>query len=90
MAEVLRANDIQIDEAQVRSKIEQVAQPYENPQEVVDYYYSNQEQLAGVQNVVLEDQVVSWVLEQAKTEEINTDFETVMNPPAPEVEAEGE
>jgi trigger factor len=88
VAEVLRANDIQLDEALVREKVEQFAQSYEDPQEVIDYYYSNQEQLATIQNVVLEEQVVSWVLEQAKVEETDSNFDAIMNPPAPAAEAE--
>ena len=83
IAEVLKVNDIQVDAAMVRERVEQFAQSYEDPQEVIDYYYSNQEQLANIQNVVLEEQVVAWVESQVKVVDEATDFEAVMNPPAP-------
>jgi len=68
----------------VRQKVEQFAQSYENPQEVIDYYYANRQQLSSIENVVLEDQVVDWVLGQAKVEKSETGFDELMNPVAPE------
>ncbi len=90
IAEVLSSNNIELDEARVRQKIEQFAQSYEDPQQVIDYYYSNKEQLSGIQNLVLEDQVVDWVLDQVKVEDAVKGFDEVMNPQAPESEAAGE
>ena len=83
----MNANNIQLDADRVRKRVEQFAESYEDPQEVIDYYYQNQEQLNSVQNVVLEEQVVDWVLEQAKVEEQATDFESLMDP-KPEAAAE--
>ena len=58
----------------MRRTIEEYASSYEHPEEVVKHYYANQEQLASVQNVVMEDQVVDWVLEQVQVEEEPTSF----------------
>jgi trigger factor len=80
IAEVVKANDIQLDEARLRARVEEVAASYEQPQEVIDYYYSNQQQLAGMQNLVLEEQVMDWVLEQAQVEDEDTAFADLMNP----------
>jgi trigger factor len=80
IGEIIRKNDIQLDETQVRKRVEQFAGSYESPQEVVDYYYSNKNQLAQIENVVLEDQVVDWVLEKARVEEVESDFDQLMNP----------
>jgi len=87
IAEVLSSNNIELDEERVRQKIEQFAQSYEDPQQVVDYYYSNKEQLSGIQNLVLEDQVVDWVLDQVKVEDAAKGFDEVMNPATPDAEA---
>jgi trigger factor len=64
IAEIVKQNDLQVDNDRVRKKIEEYAASYEKPEEVVNYYYSNEQQLAAVSNVVLEDQVVDWVLDQ--------------------------
>jgi len=68
VSEVVRQNLIQLDPDRVRNAIETVAASYENPQEVVQYYYGNQELLAGVQQTVIEEQVVDWMLENAGLE----------------------
>ncbi|OQX43343.1 MAG: hypothetical protein B0D83_01510, partial [Candidatus Sedimenticola endophacoides] len=55
---------------------------YEQPQEVIDYYYDdkNQQQLASVANVVMEDQVVDWVIGQVRVEEKQVSFAELMEP----------
>ncbi len=80
IAEVVKANEIKLDEERVRARVEEVAQSYEQPQEVIDYYYANQQQLAAMQNLVIEEQVVDWVLEQAQVEDDPTSFDALMNP----------
>ncbi len=74
VSEIIKQNGIQIDNDRVRSTIEEFASSYEQPEEVVKYYYGNQEQLAAVQNVVIEDQVVDWVLEQIEVIDEQTTF----------------
>ncbi len=74
IAEVIKKNEIRLDAERVRKTVEEFASDYDNPQEVIDWYYSNKEQLAMVENLVLEDQVVDWVLGQAKVEEEPTSF----------------
>ncbi|MEJ2393327.1 MAG: trigger factor [Candidatus Thiodiazotropha sp.] len=74
IGEIIKRNDIQIDNDRVRKTIEDFASSYEQPEEVVKYYYGNQQQLASIQNVVLEDQVVDWVLEQTEVNDEQTTF----------------
>ncbi len=80
VAEVIKANEIKLDEDRVKDKIEKFAQTYDKPQEVIDYYNSNAEQMALVQNIVLEEQVVDWVMEQAKVKEVKSSFEEITAP----------
>ncbi len=80
IGEVIKQNAIEVDQDRVRAKVEQLAQSYEDPQEVLNYYYGNREQLAGIENVVLEDQVVDWVMQQAQVEERVSGFDELMNP----------
>ncbi len=74
VGEIIKQHEIKIDNDRVRKTIEDFASSYEQPEEVVKYYYGNQEQLAAVQNVVLEDQVVDWVLEQTEVNDEQTTF----------------
>ncbi len=80
MAEVIKENEIKLDQERVLAKVAQFASTYEDPQEVIDYYNSDKQQLAGVENVVIEDQIVDWILEQVKIEDSASTFDEVMNP----------
>ena len=53
-------------------RVDEIASTYEQPQEVVDYYYSKPELLSSVEAVVLEDQVTELVLSKAKVKEEDT------------------
>ena len=80
VAEVIKANEIKLDDERVKDKIEKFAQTYDKPQEVIDYYNANAEQMALVQNIVLEEQVVDWVMEQSKVEDVKSSFEEITAP----------
>jgi trigger factor len=66
LAELARQNEVTIDGAKVRKAIEEVAQTYEEPREVVQMYYSDQRLLQSIENSVLENQVVDWVVNNAR------------------------
>lgn len=63
MGEIIRQQDLKADADKVKETIEEMASSYENPEEVVDWYYSNQQQLASVEGATLEQQVVDQLLE---------------------------
>ncbi len=63
---VIRAHDLTADPQRVRARIEELAQPYADKDQVVAWYYQNDEQLASIEMHVLEDQVVDTVLAQAR------------------------
>jgi len=75
IAEVVRANGIAVDPQRVRAAVEDLASTYESPKEVVDYYYSSKDNLMNVETMVLEDQVVDWVLGQARVEDEPMSFQ---------------
>jgi trigger factor len=69
LAEFVARHGLKADGDRVRREIEELASTYETPQEVIDYYYSNDRQLASVESKVLEDQVVEKLLEGANITE---------------------
>jgi trigger factor len=68
-----------VDDARVDEAIAEQAATFEEPQEVIDWYANNPKARAAVENVVLEDQVVDWILERAKVEEEALSFEELVN-----------
>lgn len=75
IGEIIKRNGIQVDPARVRSTVETMAASYENPEEVVKWYYENRDALASAQSLVLEEQVVEWLLGQAQVEDKTCSFD---------------
>lgn len=82
LSEVVKSQSLTADADKVRAMVEEIASTYQEPKEVIDYYYSNQEQLQGIESAVLEDQVVEILLEKAKVVETASTYEGVLNPEA--------
>ena len=66
ISEIIKQNQIELDRERVRRAIEEIAASYEDADEVVKYYLSNRNQMATIENVVMEDQVVDWVMGQVE------------------------
>jgi len=79
LAELARQNEIALDGGKVREAIEEIAQTYEEPREVVQMYYSEQRMLQAVENSVLENQVVDWVVNNAKVTDKSMSFQQAIN-----------
>jgi len=78
LAEVVRINGLQAKPEQVRAQVEEQAQTYEVPAEVVKWYYQSPERLRDVESMVVEENVVAWALATAKVEDKKTDFDELM------------
>ena len=89
VAEIVRQNDIKPDNDRVRAMIEDLASAYQEPQQVVSWYMQNEQQLAEIQSVVLEEQVVDTVLQKAKVTDKQVAYEDAVKPAQP-AQIEGE
>ncbi len=57
-----------------------MAQTFEKPEEVVQMYYKNPDLMAGIEQNVIEAQVMEWVETQVKIEEKSKSFDDIMKP----------
>ena len=80
VSEVVKVEELTPDEERVRERINEIASTYDQPQDVIDYYYSQQELLSSVEAVVLEDQVTELVLSKAKVTEEKLSYEEAIKP----------
>ena len=78
LGEVVRANNLQSRPDQIRKLVEEIAQSYEKPQDVINWYLSDRKRLADLETVALEDNVTNWVLERAKVVETPVEFDELM------------
>jgi len=80
LSEVVQKNSIEIDNGKVLTTIENMAKSYERPDDVVRWYYSDEKRLDDVRQMVLEDQVIEWLVVQAKVTDETIKFSDVMDP----------
>jgi len=78
VSELVSSADLQAKPEQVRARIEEFAQNYEQPAQVVAYYLADRQRRAEIEAVVLEDNVVEHVLSKAKVTEQNIPFDEIM------------
>ena len=79
-SELIKKLELKAEAERVRATIEEMASTYQEPEEVINWYYSNQEQLASVESKVLEDQVVEKLLEGAKIAEKACSYQEAIAP----------
>ena len=81
-AAVVKTHSLEAKPEQVRALVEETAQSYENPQEVVRWYYAHPDQLAEMTGAAVEANVVDWVLSQAKVVGKPVEFNELMGRPS--------
>ncbi|MEM4986773.1 trigger factor [Collimonas sp. H4R21] len=79
LAEVVKENKLQATPEQVKAQVEDFAQSYEDPQQVLKYYFSDRRRLAEVEALVLEENVVNYVLGKSKVTEKSVAFDELMS-----------
>ncbi|MCF6192937.1 MAG: trigger factor [Kangiellaceae bacterium] len=80
VSEIIKQNKITSDKDKVRAKLDELASVYEQPEDVVNYYLSDENRLADVEQMVLEDTVIELVQASAKVKEVKKSFDELMNP----------
>jgi trigger factor len=78
VAELVKKNDLGPKPEQVRKVIEEHAESFEEPEQLVRWYYGDPARLAEVEALVMEDNVVEWAMGRMKVEDKPTDFDELM------------
>ncbi|CBL45235.1 FKBP-type peptidyl-prolyl cis-trans isomerase (trigger factor) [gamma proteobacterium HdN1] len=86
LSEFMRTSELSVDAERVRKTIEELAEPFEQPQEVIDWYNSNDQQRRQLEAAVLEDQAVEKLLETAQVSEKVCSYEDAIKPIEPAAE----
>jgi trigger factor len=78
LSQLVSENSLQATSDQVKAQIEDFAQSYEDPKEVLKYYYSDRNRLGEIEALVLEENVVNYVLGKAKVTTKSVAFDELM------------
>ncbi len=74
IGELVKQHNLDVKPEQVRALVEEAAQSYEQPDEVVKWHFQDRSRLADFESQALERNVMDWVLARAKVEELQTTF----------------
>jgi len=77
---LIEVTQMKVDPKRVRETVEELARTYDQPEQVIHWYYSNRDHLREVENLVLEEQLVDWILGKAHVREEALSFQDLMPP----------
>lgn len=78
ISNLIETQKIEVDQDRVKAYIDEMAENYEDPQEVIDFYSNDKEQRANIEAVVLEDQVVDYILAQGKVSDKEISYQDLL------------
>jgi trigger factor len=80
LGEVVQQQNLQADPAKVRESIEELASTYESPDDVINWYYSNKDELASIESTVIEDQIFDYIIEAAQVSDKPVSYQEIIKP----------
>lgn len=80
VGEIARQNSLKLDFNRVKETLSLIASTYEEPKQVIELYRNDSNLMAGLQNRVMEEQVIDWVAERAQSTDQNMSFTEAMRP----------
>lgn len=78
VAAVIQENDLQVDRDVVKARVDEICAPYEKPDEIRKIYFQNPQLMAQVENVVMEEQVIAWLVDRATLSTRDVSFGELM------------
>lgn len=79
MNEVIKQGNIELDRSRVQRKLEELVQQFPNPEQALKTYREDRQMQRQIENLVLEDQAIDWLLERARVADESASFRELMN-----------
>lgn len=79
LREIISKYELKAENAKVRQLIEEISASYDNPQQVISWFYHDKQRLAEIESLALEEQIIDLVLQQGQVTEKTTTFDEIMN-----------
>ncbi|STZ62893.1 Trigger factor [Moraxella lacunata] len=78
VGQIIDKQKLEVDQERVTAFISEAAENYEDPAEVIEYYTNDKQERAGIEAVVLEDQVVEYILSQGKVTDKEVKYQDLL------------
>ena len=80
IGDIARKEKVQVDYTRVREKVNEIAETFENPAQIVELYYNNPDLMSGVENTIMESQVIELIADKVNAKENKKTFADILNP----------
>ncbi|MGB1713786.1 MAG: trigger factor [Arenicellales bacterium] len=80
---VVKRLEIKPDADRVRERVEEMGSTYSDPEQFVRWYFEDKSRLAQIESVIIEEQAIDALLDEASITDTTVSFEEFMRPPAP-------
>ncbi len=80
VGEVARKNELRLDPKRLNETMRLIASTYEEPEQVIEMYRNDPQLMGGLQNRVMEEQVIDWIAERAQHTEQSLSFQEAIRP----------
>ncbi|RAW06529.1 trigger factor [Halomonas elongata] len=78
LAEVIKVNELDASDDEIKAKVEELAQQYQEPEQVVEYYMGNDQMKDQVKSAILEEKAVDVLLEQASVKDVEMSYQEAL------------
>lgn len=78
LAEVIKSNELDATDDEIRARIEELAEQYQEPQQVVEHYMNNEQLKTQVKSAVLEEKAVEKLLAQATVKDVEMSYQQAL------------
>ena len=82
LRQVIVDKEITVDEAMMRTRVEEMCAGYENADDMINMYMSNPQVMQQIEPMVVEQQAINWIIDNGKTKDKKISFKEFMNTPA--------
>lgn len=79
ISKLASANGIELDEEEVRARLEDLVEEYNQKEKIIEWFYDDEVRLAGVKADVLGEQVADWILETTQAKKVRTTYSEMMD-----------
>ncbi|MBZ9538341.1 trigger factor [Modicisalibacter tunisiensis] len=78
LGQVIEDNDLEASDDEIKAKVEELAQQYQQPEQVIEYYLKDEQMKNQVKSAVLEEKAVDKLLEQAQVKDVEMSYEEAL------------
>lgn len=87
LAEVIKSGELEASDDEIKVKVEELAQQYQEPEQVIEYYLGNDQLKTQLKSAILEEKAVDSLLEQATVKDVEMSYEQALQAAQQQAEA---